>query len=180
MAMLISGRGLFWLFVAVLGFFVGFDLTALHLTAQPQWLAFAVSAALGVLCAFAAVFVQRAAFAVAGFLGGGYIFVFLAALFGWDGARSAAAFFIAGILGGVATFFFADAILIILSSLVGAAMIVDATTLRPASGSLVFVAASAFGILFQSKFFSSPKPLKQSRPHPEANRGRRKTSLKKR
>ena len=71
-ALLLFGRRLFWLFVAVAGFLVGTWLADSMLSVDSETARLGVSLGIGVLAALAAVFVQRAAIALAGAAVAGY------------------------------------------------------------------------------------------------------------
>src|SRR4051795_10099770 len=68
---LLFGRRLFWLCVAAVGFAAGVEL-APHIATQPSTLlALSFALVLGFLGALLAIFLQKVAIAIVGFLGGG-------------------------------------------------------------------------------------------------------------
>ena len=67
---LILGRRLFWLFVAVAGVVVGFNLAEQVVSIEAAWLLLAIGVVGGIIGALLAVFAQRLAVAVEG---GGYL-----------------------------------------------------------------------------------------------------------
>src|SRR5437879_6770759 len=70
---LFFGRKLFWLCVAAVGFAVGVEI-APHIIQEPSSiLGLIVALALGLLGALLALFLQKVAIAVLGFLAGGYL-----------------------------------------------------------------------------------------------------------
>src|SRR5882762_9007846 len=78
---LLFGRKLFWLCVAAVGFAAGVEL-APHLVHEPSpLLALTVALVLGFMGALLALFLQKIAIAVAGFLAGGKLAVAIAASF---------------------------------------------------------------------------------------------------
>jgi MFS family permease len=145
------GRKLFWLFVGVVGFVVGITLAPQFLPAEPAWLTLVIAIAIGLLGALLAVFVQTVAIALAGFIGGGYIALSLLSLAVGETSRLAwVAFVVGGILGVILVTALFDYALIILSSLVGAGLIVQAVDLRPLFAALLFVVLFVAGVGIQA------------------------------
>ena len=71
--LLLFGRQLFWLFVAVMGFLVGLDWVAPLLPNSPSWLGLLIAVSIGVLGAVLVWLWQWVAVGIAGFLAGGYL-----------------------------------------------------------------------------------------------------------
>jgi hypothetical protein len=121
-ALLIFGRVLYWLFIAIVGFLLGMELAQNLLADQQEWVRILVALGAGVLGALLAVFIQRLAFAIAGFFAGGYL-AFLLALrlqnVGDPNIWSIAG----GIIGAIIAALLMDWAIIVLSSLAGAAAI---------------------------------------------------------
>ncbi len=125
LAVLFFGRRLFWLFVAVVGFIVGFELASDFLAGQSEWLIFLIYLLVGLAAAAIAVFLQYLALGIAGFLAGGYLVIALwgtAELGGPDWLVWVVAL-VGAIIGAVLVVAMFDWALVILTSLVGAAMI---------------------------------------------------------
>jgi MFS family permease len=156
------GRRLFWLFVGVVGFVVGITLAPQFLPAEPAWLTLVIAIAIGLLGALLAVFVQTVAIALAGFIGGGYIAMSLLSMaVGETGRLAWVAFVVGGILGVILVTALFDYALIILSSLVGAGLIVQAVDLRPLFAALLFVVLFVAGAGIQAGLWQRrerPKP----------------------
>ncbi|HUW11971.1 MAG TPA: hypothetical protein VM537_19755 [Anaerolineae bacterium] len=166
---LILGRKLYWLFVAVAGFVLGMALAPRFISGGSQWVILVIALAAGLLGALLAVFLQQAAIAVAGFIGGGYAGFILAGMAGWDAGRLVwVPIIIGGILGVVLVVALFEWALIILSSLTGAGLIVEATQLSTATTGLLFVALLVVGIAVQAGLMrgerhrSEPGPPAQS------------------
>ncbi len=148
---LVLGRKLFWLFVAATGFAAGLAISTQLLHLRPEWVSLLVGLAVGVVGALLAVFVQRLAIGLAGFLAGAYIAVSLATALG---VTSTVAVWIILIIGGIigaaliATVF--DWALIGLSALAGAVLIVEG--LRLQGGTMLWVGALllAVGVIIQA------------------------------
>ena len=71
--LLLVGRKLFWLFVAVAGFYVGVEEARALLADRPTWLIWLVAIAAGLIGAILAMLFQRVGFALAGFYAGAYV-----------------------------------------------------------------------------------------------------------
>jgi hypothetical protein len=148
---LILGRRLFWLFVGVVGFALGFTCATEFFQGQPDWLIVVIALGVGLLGALLAVFVQQIAIGVAGFIGGGYITLTVVNTLGWDpGSAAWLPFLVGGIVGLVLMIVLFDWALIVLSSLVGAGLIVEAIQLREPVEIVLFVALVAVGIVVQA------------------------------
>ena len=129
--LLVAGRRLYWLIVGLVGFVVGFTLTAevLH---GPDWLILVAGLAAGVLASALAVFFQKVALAVAGLLIGGLAVLWWAEKMGWGEPWWVWALAVlAGILGAYLTRAVFEVALIVLSSVLGATLVLEALQ-RPA------------------------------------------------
>lgn len=147
---LILGRKLFWLFVGGVGFVLGAALADRFIQGQPDWLIVVIALGIGLLGALLAVFVQRVAIGIAGFIGGGYIAVNLLNMVGWEAGRLAwIPFVIGGIIGVVLVAALFEWALIILSSFTGASLIVEATHFGSRITALLFVVLLILGIAIQ-------------------------------
>lgn len=121
--LLLVGRKLYWLFIAVLGFIAGFILAEALLPEISTWILILISLIIGSLCALLAVFVNQLAVALAGFLGGGMLAVQLIDLFDLSSGGYWILFLIGGIIGVILAALLFDWVLIVLSSLAGAILI---------------------------------------------------------
>ncbi len=90
-ALLVAGRKLFWLFVGAAGFVTGMQL-ATSFTQSSEGLAIIIGLVIGFIFAVLAIFLQRIAIAIAGFLAGGYILTTLAGVLGMDAGHSSGSF----------------------------------------------------------------------------------------
>ncbi len=148
-ALLVVGRKLFWLFVAGIGFVTGILLVNRFFHGS-ELITILAGLVLGVIFALLAIFLELIAIGIAGFLGGGYVFLSLASVLGLDkGIMSAIAFILGGIIGVVLIAVLFDWALISISSLAGAAMIVGAIRLTPSTASVVFIVLLLAGVLIQ-------------------------------
>jgi hypothetical protein len=158
---LFFGRKLFWLCVAAVGFAAGVQI-APHVVHEPSSLvALIIALVLGLIGALLALFLQKVAIAVLGFLAGGKLAGAIAAAFLVHYAQySAVIFVVGGIIGAILLLVLFDWALIIVSSLIGAHLIVyqSAITLPQSGSIIVFIGLAVIGILVQAA------SLRRSRP----------------
>jgi hypothetical protein len=155
--LLVFGRKLFWLFVTIAGFLAGMALTALVLGHQPQWVVLVVALGAGLLGALLAVFVERVAFALAGFYAGSYLALIAAQSFATDG-NSVLLFLVGGVIGVVLATWIMDWAIIALSCLVGAAAVVQGLDLGQAVGTTVFALLVIAGVFLQARVMTRSGP----------------------
>jgi hypothetical protein len=154
---LVSGRRLFWVTVAVVGFIAGLIIALNLLEIQPIWLAWLAAIGVGIIGAVLAIFLQHIAVGTAGFLLGGYLLIWLAQLFKLNTAQWGwIIFIVGGIIGLILAIWLFEAALIGLSSLAGAAIIVSVTNFQPVITTLLFVLLVIVGIVIQSRRLEQP------------------------
>jgi hypothetical protein len=156
--MIIMGRKLFWLFVGTAGFLVGIGLASRFIADQPEWVMLSLALMAGVVGVLLAIFIQKIAIGLAGFLAGGYGLVWLISNLQLVEARWLWIAFIFGGLAGalfIATLF--DVALIVLSSFIGSSLIVQALEPRPAIALAMFVIILLGGIMVQSRTWTNRK-----------------------
>ena len=147
--LLVLGRRLFWLFVAAIGFVIGIQ-AANRFFHGSELTTIIAGLVLGIIFALIAIFVESLAIGIAGFLGGGYVLLSIASLFGFDqGATTWVAFILGGIIGVALIAFLFDWALISISSLAGASMIVGGLHFGPSTTSVVFLILLIAGVLIQ-------------------------------
>ncbi|PYK64435.1 MAG: hypothetical protein DME50_13545 [Verrucomicrobia bacterium] len=151
---LFFGRKLFWLCVAAVGFALGVEI-APHLVHEPNSLwALIVALVLGLIGALLALFLQKIAIGVLGFLAGGYLAGAIAAAFFVHHAQYATIIFlVGGIIGAILLLAVFDWALIVVSSLIGAHLIQSAIVLPPNGLTIVFIGLVIIGILVQAASF---------------------------
>jgi len=163
-ALLLAGRKLFWLFVGAIGFAIGVQV-ALRFFRGAEWMTILIGLALGIIFAVLAIFMETLAIGIAGFLGGGYILLSLAAPFGLDkGILTWIIFIIGGIIGAALVAFLFDWALISISSLAGASMVVNAFQFRPVIGGLFFIILVVAGVVIQGAALRRANP-QQNQQH---------------
>jgi hypothetical protein len=158
-ALLLLGRKLFWLFVGGTGFVAGALLATLILQRQPAWVVLLVALVVGIVGAVLALFLQRLAIGFAGFLSGAYlVFTLLRALGQPRGILLWLLAFVGGLLGAILVGVLFDWALIVLSSLTGSAVVVEATGLALLPGLLLFAVLLAIGITAQFAMMRPERP----------------------
>jgi hypothetical protein len=148
---LFFGRKLFWLCVAAVGFAGGIE-AAPYLVHQPKpLLALTFALVLGFIGALIAIFLQKLAIGIAGFLAGGKLALGVAAAFFPQLVpHSAITFVVGGIIGAILLLSLFDWALIFLSAVVGAYLIQSAVTLPPTGSAVLFVVLAAIGFFAQA------------------------------
>jgi hypothetical protein len=148
---LFFGRKLFWLCVAAVGFAAGVEI-APHLVHEPSpLLALTVAIVLGLIGALLALFLQKVAIAVLGFLAGGKLAGAIAAAFLVHyGQHSTIVFLVGGIVGAILLLVLFDWALIVVSSLIGAHLIQSAVVLPATGSTIVFLGLAVVGIIVQA------------------------------
>jgi hypothetical protein len=151
---LFFGRKLFWLCIAAVGFAVGVQIAPQLVNEPSSLLALLVALLFGVLGALLALFLQKIAIAVLGFLAGGKLASAIAAAFFVHYAQySTVIFIIGGVIGAILLLAMFDWALIVVSSFLGAYLIESAIVLPPTGSTLVFVGLAIIGILVQAASF---------------------------
>jgi len=174
--LLTTGKKLYWLFVAIIGFLIGYAVSTqyLHLQLNPPWLIYIVSLVGGVVGAMLGVFVQHLAIALAGFIVGGYGAILLTGLLGiTNQVSNLMAFIVGGVIGLLLVASVFNWALYILSSWAGATLVITAIDLKGVVGTIVFFTLFVLGMIIQVGLFRE-KPKKVPAPVkpvvPEANK----------
>jgi len=151
---LFFGRKLFWLCVAAVGFAAGMEV-APHLMHEPtEILQLSIALVFGFIGALLAMFLQKVAIAIAGFLAGGKLAMALIAAFVAAGARyPGVAFVVGGIIGMILLVSLFDWALIVMSALVGAYLIGHTIVLPDKGAAILFVALAVIGVVVQASAF---------------------------
>jgi len=148
---LLFGRKLFWLCVAAVGFAAGVELAPRFFHEPTALTALTIALVLGFIGALLALFLQKFAIAIAGFLAGGKLALgiagaFLVQLLNYP----VITFIVGGVIGAILLLSLFDWALIVLSSIVGAYLILTAVTLPQVGTAVLFVVLAAVGIFFQA------------------------------
>ena len=154
-AILVSGRKLFWLFVAALGFAVGLEIAKRFLQNPAVWVTLIISIGLGILGAMLAIKVQKLAVAVAGFVAGARLASILLEAFVVNHSHySLITFIIGGILGAILLLALFDYMLILLSSVEGAHLITNTLALPQVGAAILFVGLALAGVIIQGSLLT--------------------------
>lgn len=156
--LLILGRKLFWLFVGIAGFYLGFEVARTLAVEQPAWLVLTIAIGAGLIGAVLAILLQRVGFAVGGFYSAGYIALLVAERFA-PGSVGVAAFLVGGVIGAVLAALLMDWAIVVLSCLVGAALIVPALALQALASALAYAGLVALGIVVQAHLMGKGRGL---------------------
>ncbi len=149
--LIVMGRKLFWLFVGTVGFAAGIIIASKLFRDQPHAVYLVAGVALGLLCAVAAIFLQRIAIGLAGFLAGGFGTVALMDIFGIGTVQFPwLPFVIGGIVAAVLVAMLFEWALIVVSSISGAAAIVYALAMPGPIGTTAFIVLAAVGVAIQT------------------------------
>jgi hypothetical protein len=156
---LLFGRKLFWLCVAAVGFAAGVEL-APHLMTQPTpVLQLSAALVLGLVGALLALFLQKLAVGVVGFVIGGRLAIALAATFMTQPVYSWLPFIIGGIVGAILLVSLFSWALVLVSSIVGAHLIVQAIVLPQTGATIMFLALAAIGVFAQTAMLRRRRPV---------------------
>ncbi len=173
-ALLILGRKAFWLFVGGVGFVLGMIVATRVVQVEAVWIVLGIALIAGLLGALLALYLQQIAVGVAGFLVGGYIALNLVRTLGWDLEQllpapygSWVAFIVGGILCAVLVGALFEWALIVLSSVTGASLIMQAVQVHLGTGVLLFAVLVATGIVIQAILLRQERSV---RPEPQEER----------
>jgi hypothetical protein len=170
--LLTTGKKLYWLFVAVIGFVLGLGV-ATQMKLDPPWLIFVVALGAGIIGAIMAIFLQRLAISLVGFIVGGYGALQVTGLLGIEAEPSKwMAFIIGGIVGLLLVSSVFNWALYIMSSWAGATLVTGAINLQGTVGLVVFFALFVLGMIIQAGLFrDQPKKVTaevvQEEPQPK-------------
>jgi hypothetical protein len=149
LALAFFGRQLFWLFVGGIGFAAGMSFASGVVEGQSDWVTLLIAIAAGIVGALLAIFLQRFAIGLGGFVAGGYATLNLLSRSG-EGQWGWIAFILGGILGALLVIFLFDWALIFLSSVTGALLVADSLKLEPQTAWITFLGLTVAGIAVQA------------------------------
>ncbi len=149
LVLLLFGRRLFWLVIALLGFAVGLYVAGAYLEVEPAW-RLVVGLGLGLLGAFGAVFLQRVAITIGGSLVAGYATWWYLSL-GSQGLATWQWLLVAGaaLLGLMVARLVADVALVGVSCVAGATLTLQALGVETTTGRWLFFALLVVGAAVQ-------------------------------
>lgn len=149
-ALLMLGRRLYWLFVGAVGFVVAIDLASVYLTGSEPWVRLAIGIVVGLIGALLAIFLQKLAVAIAGFAAAAYFSAALMEAFALEPSVELVIIIVAGIIGAILAGALFDWALILLSSMIGADLLVDTFALEGFPALAVLVILTLAGISIQA------------------------------
>jgi MFS family permease len=153
--LLVMGRKIFWLALGAFGFLAGLYLASrlpVVEQANEPMIGFAIAGACGVVGILLAIFVQKVAIGVAGFLAGGLGALWLALtaalpVGGWEWA----VFLVGGVLGAILAGLLFEVALVVLTALLGATLLLELVTLDPRVEGILALVLTAVGCLIQGR-----------------------------
>ncbi len=155
---LLAGQKVFWLFIAGLGFLFGFEFSTVFFFGYEYWHKLVISVIFGLLGLVSALFLQSLAIILTGFIAGGYLFLSLWNFMGWKvGGWWWIFFLISGIITSVLLANFFSPFLILLTSFIGALLIIQFFPLVPVMKIIFFIVLCVIGILVQSSQYFNMK-----------------------
>jgi hypothetical protein len=161
--LLLFGRRLFWLFVAVAGFLAGLAFATQFMSGQPEIVILLIAIVAGLIGAFLAIMLEGIAILIAGFLAGGYLATALVVSLGWAPlAGNWLVYLVGGILGLLLVAALFDWAIIILSVLVGAEIIMTYLSLPAPANWLVLLGLLVVGFLIQAGFWHRRYPVRRT------------------
>lgn len=148
--LLLMGRRLFWLLIATLGFLVAFGLVERLAPEMSTPLHWVLAVAAGIVGALLAVFAQQLAVGVGGLLFGAYATLWLLQHYGVDLRNwEWVVMLLGGILAAVLALLIFETALVVLSSILGASLVVGATGLEGLPSVVVFAVLVIVGVSVQ-------------------------------
>jgi Domain of unknown function (DUF4203) len=152
LAMLTLGRRLYWLFVAGIGFAIGFSLASRFLVDSTIWTLLIVGLVVGLLAGLAAMLMNRLVMGIAGFLVGGFLAIKLLEFISLTtNPPSWLVFLIGGALCALLVAILFDWALILLTSLVGAGLLVQLFNTSDRLSLLLIAVLLGIGLFIQGR-----------------------------
>jgi len=147
--LLFAGRDLFWLSVGVVGFILGVQFST-SLGISNEMMAIIAAITLGVLGIVLAICFEwiTVVFGI-GFLGGGYLLMNSLGVFSQQASLSWMFFVIGGIAGMCLMIIAFDVSLIVISSLLGATLIIISLRAGHSSSEIIFITSVVVGLVVQ-------------------------------
>ena len=151
LAVLLWGRQLFWLFVGGAGFVAGLTIAGAVSTGRGEGATLVVALAAGLLGILLAILIERLAVGAAGFVVGGHLLASVLSGAGLVGGAGWLVYLVGGLVGALLVVRLFDWALIVLSVLLGAALLVQALAVGADARSLLFVVLVAVGLVVQGR-----------------------------
>lgn len=152
--LLFTGRRLYWLFVAVVGFIAGYFLSGQMLPELSTALRIIIGLVAGAVGAALLLVLHQVAVGLAGFLGGGFLAFQITHQLGiGSGDFSWVPFILGGIVGAIMVVSIFDWALILLSSLGGAFLVISGLNSDSSWANLAILALFVIGVFIQTNLF---------------------------
>jgi len=161
--MLTMGRRLYWLFLGGAGFIFGFDIAGRLIHGLSHGAILVIALLAGITGAVIAVFLQKLAIVIGGFLAGGYLLPLLLEEIGIGFVHYHwILFVIGGLIGAVFMSVLFGWALIILSSALGSFLILQSLPFGTQISRMLFIFLLILGIAIQYGLFERKHPPRQS------------------
>jgi hypothetical protein len=148
--LVLVGRRLFWLLVATLGFLVAFTLAQRLAPDSPEPLHWVLAVGAGLIGALLAIFAQQLAVGAAGMLFGGYATLWILERNGVDlGNWEWVVLLAGGVLAAALALAVLETALVVLSSILGAGLLVGAARLEGLPAAISFAVLVIVGVSVQ-------------------------------
>jgi hypothetical protein len=149
-ALLTTGRRLFWVFFGAVGFILGRSLAQQLLVGQPAWTVIFIAVATGLVGLILGLYAQRFAVGLAGFLMGHYALASLGFAMGFYGTGWILLALVGGgIIGTALALISLDFAFIFLTAAAGAKLIEQTIDLNPPLNLALFAVLFAVGVTIQ-------------------------------
>lgn len=149
-ALLTTGRRLFWVFFGAVGFILGRSLAQQLLIGQPAWTVIFIAVATGLVGVILGLYAQRFAVGLAGFLMGHYALASLGFAMGFYGTGWILLALVGGgIIGTALALISLDFAFIFLTAAAGAKLIEQTIDLNPPLNFALFAVLFAVGVTIQ-------------------------------
>lgn len=156
--MLVGGRRLFWVFVGAMGFVAGFTYGQEIFGLESMQTLLIAASVLGIIGIVIALFMQGVAIGITGFLAGSYVTFSLLPLIGeFSPELTWLIALIGGVVGIVLSILLIDWMLILLSSVTGAAVIVQYIPPQSWTKATIWIVLAVTGIVIQTVLFMRTK-----------------------
>ena len=154
--LLFLGKKAFWLFVAIVGFLLGFTFAPDLLPGQTQSVYLTISLVTGLLGALLSVLLQKFAIGMAGLVAGGYVTYSLLQMAIVEAGQYQWLIIAAGaLLGAVLAGSMFDWAMILITSVCGSVLIYQGASLDFSFGYILLIGLVLLGIIVQGKIKSS-------------------------
>jgi hypothetical protein len=163
-AILLFGRVLYWLFVGVVAYFLGFQLATNFLPGEPGLITL-IAIIAGIIGIALAVVARYMAVGLTGFIVGGFLFNQVTVAFDFSAGDYAWLIFVAGgVFGVMLVGFLSDWALILLSAFAGALLVLNELPVQESLIFWVYLGLVLLGIIVQGVFLWTRNPEKKELP----------------